>query len=170
MGVVNYRQFQLHELCPVSKKVRFSTRRKAKLFADKKRKEHGRKFSRYLCQHCGFYHIATIKVYVPPVLKKRTDTRMGEVPTQPEEMTMGLKTKLYDNVNEIKDEGLREEALCYQKVIAGSALLPKEDGGGIMEGFYDEAESRAMVTWAGESSDWIECDSLAEAFKIHGGY
>lgn len=79
-----------------------------------------------------------------------------------------LKVSRYDNLEEIKDEDLREEGKGWadeEKVVAGTAVMQPDDGSGPMEGFYREGEEKGMVSWNGEMSDWIDAGSLEDMFK-----
>lgn len=80
---------------------------------------------------------------------------------------MAFKFQPLSSANDLSNEGLRDEALAYLEVQAGTAILVPDDGSGLMQGFFIPKESKGMVAWGenAELSDWIKCNDLRDLFR-----
>lgn len=79
------------------------------------------------------------------------------------------KVTNYNSLDEIKHEGLRDEAEGWNSgsnITCGSAIvLPHNPNESPLEGFYDSNQGQGMVVWDDDMSDWIEGDSLSNVFQ-----
>jgi hypothetical protein len=78
-------------------------------------------------------------------------------------------TKLAE-LSELKEEGLRDEAAGWTdryKPVIGRAVMVPDDGSGPMEGVFFQGKGEGIVSWGDSLSDWIECQSLDELFRIY---
>lgn len=86
-------------------------------------------------------------------------------------MSIRVKVTQYESLKDMKNEGLREEAECWEaegrKIQCGTAIMVPDDGSGPMEGFYVEGKSQGMIVWNDPDSfsTWIDADSLSDMFK-----
>ena len=83
-----------------------------------------------------------------------------------------VKVTQYQNLDEVKDDDLREEAEGWQTVtksniVCGTAILTPDDGSGPMEGFFDRDQGQGMVVWGDSLSDWIAAHDLHSMFRAY---
>lgn len=79
----------------------------------------------------------------------------------------------YQNLDDLKHEGLRDEAKGWEAdghpIYCGEAVLVPNDGSGPMYGFFDATQNKGMVAWGlkddDDTSDWIDASTLQEVFQ-----